>query len=352
MAGSLKEYRPGQWRIRMSWKGKRIEIYTIEIRGVWHKLSGNTGRYLLDHLSKVYDDPGFDLNDYLQKKDHPFQFKEACDLWIDNSNCSQEWLEAREKIAEKYLKPYFIDFDIRDIKKIHLEGFVKYLRGHDLKDKTIHNYLGEVKAMLNFHAESLPRIPVFPKVPYQEPTIRWMTAEQQDHVFEFIPGRDLPIFTFLRYTGCRPNEAGGLLRENVYRDKGIVVLETVLGGMGQLKPNTKTRKSKPLPIIPEIEWALTPKRLGKYVFQTVTGRPYRKRRLEDIWDEACKRALDTYNVPRVPLYQGLKHSFGCQRLASGFTLDQIAAVMGHTDTRTTKKYAKFEVANLAKVMKG
>jgi integrase len=354
MKGIRQEYRPGKWRIRFPFKGKRYDIYSIEIKGTWYPLSENTSLYLHQTLSKYADEPGFDINDFLNKKDRPFSFDQACDLWINASACSMEWIEARERIAKKYLKPFFMGFDIRDIKQIHLYEFIKHLRSNKLSDKTIYNYVGELRALLHFHAESLSKIPAFPKIAVQEPTIHWLSAEQQDMVFEFIPEHDLPIFTFMRWTGCRPNEAAGLLRENIFRDKGIVVLATAIGDKGQLKQNTKTRKSKPLPIIPEIEWTFIPKRLGRFVFQTMRGRIYRKRRLEAIWDSAMRKAIEKYpdRITRVPLYQGLKHSFGGQRINAGYSLDQIAAVMGHTDTRTTAKYAKLKVEKLAEVMRG
>ena len=193
---------------------------------------------------------------------------------------------------------------------------------------------------------------LFPKSAIRSRSRRPLTADQQDKIFQFISEKDQPVFTFLRYTGCRPNEAGGLLRENVFRDAAppYVVLATVLGGKGQLKPNTKTRKVKPLPIIPEIAWTLKPREATRFVFSR-NGRPYRKKMLERIWDLANKQATAEHGTPRVPLYQALRHSFATQRLNLGYPLDLIGQVMGHTDSRTTQKYAKYQVGRLEDVMR-
>ena len=51
------------------------------------------------------------------------------------------------------------------------------------------------------------------------------------------------------------------------------------------------------------------------------------------------------------MYSGLKHSFGCQRLNAGFSLNQIETVMGHTNTKTTERYAKYLTDKLSSVMK-
>jgi site-specific recombinase XerD len=69
--------------------------------------------------------------------------------------------------------------------------------------------------------------------------------------------------------------------------------------------------------------------------------------LERIWNKACEKAEIKIN-----LYNGLKHSFGCQRLNQGFSIDQIQAVMGHTSPKTTERYAKYITENLSPVMRG
>ncbi len=153
-----------------------------------------------------------------------------------------------------------------------------------------------------------------------------------------------------------------MLRENGFfkHEPAYLVLATVLTETNRLKMNTKTRIAKPLPIIPEIEEALKPGPSGKivplvkkereFVF-THNGEAYRKRKLERVWDLANKRASEKCGTPAINLYNGLKHSFGGQRINAGASLDAIKAVMGHTDTRTTERYAKYAVEKLAPVMR-
>jgi integrase len=211
--------------------------------------------------------------------------------------------------------------------------------------------LGELKACLRFHAESIPRLPSFPVIKFQEKPIRWLTMEEQDRVFEFISEKDLPIFTFQRYTGVRPNEARGLLRENVHFDKGIVIISSVRDSHGCLIDQTKTKKIRALPIIPEIEWCLKPKVVSRFVF-TRNGEPYCKRTHENIWRSAIKKAHKKYGVPIVSMYQGTKHSFGMQRLNAGFSSDLLQAVFGHADKKSTDRYAKYLTETMAMALRG
>jgi len=62
---------------------------------------------------------------------------------------------------------------------------------------------------------------------------------------------------------------------------------------------------------------------------------------------ACKRAGIGIN-----LYNGLKHSFGCQRIEQGFNKADLKEVFGHRDMRSVDRYAKYELSRVGEIMKG
>jgi integrase len=154
----------------------------------------------------------------------------------------------------------------------------------------------------------------------------------------------------MRYTACRLNEAGGLIKQNVHNDKNYIVLATVLGKDGKLRSSIKTKRVRPLPFIPETKKCLDSKSPSEFVF-TQNGKPYRTKTLERIWDKANKLAVKKYGTSRINLSNGLKHSFGMQKLAEGFSMDQIQPVMGHTTTKTTQRYAQHQTSKLVNVMR-
>jgi integrase len=348
MRGTINEYRTGKWRVIIYWKGRRYYFY--KYRGGTPLVHRKLAERLIEHINYLIDHHKFDPSAW--QKDSPFRFEKAVEIWINLSKCSPEWKTKRCSIAQKILIPFWGGHDIRDIRRIQIDDFVIHLKQKGYSEKYIYNILGELKALLNFHRDSIPQMVSFPTISFQEAPIRWLSAKQQDEIFEFIPERNLPIFTFMRWTGCRPNEACGLLRENVFlkTDPPYLLLATVIGKYG-LKANTKTRKLKPLPIIPEIEWTLKPKSLGRFVFMK-RGEPYTQRMLRYVWEKANKKANEVYGTPMINLYNGLKHSFGCQRINAGISLDAIRAIMGHTDSRTTERYAKYAVEKLAPAMRG
>ena len=80
--------------------------------------------------------------------------------------------------------------------------------------------------------------------------------------------------------------------------------------------------------------------------------PYRKKNLEHLWKKANEKATQKYQTPKISLYNGLRHSLASQRLNEGFSIREVKKLLGHTDVRTTEKYADFLTENLSNVMSG
>ena len=351
--GSYREFRPERWRVTFYFEGDRFDIYRNKDKEPLEteRQCAKTLAYIEQLIERKEFDPA------AWRKDKPFLFKDAVQTWIKLTPVSRETLGSREGITDNYLIPFFGDHDIRDIRKLHIDKFVAHLKSlkrkdKKLADKTIYNILAELRACLRFHADSLPKVPTFPKIQYQDKPINWLTWTQQEEVFEFIPNEDKPIFTFQRFMGVRPGEARGLLKKNVHRDKGIIIISSVIDSHGSLIERTKTKRIRVLPIVPEIEEILKPTSLGQFVFTRPNGMPYTKRVHEEIWKKANREAHEKYGTPLVSMYPGTKHSFGMQRLNSGFTMDEVKAVLGHKDKSSTERYAKYLTESLSNVIRG
>lgn len=127
-----------------------------------------------------------------------------------------------------------------------------------------------------------------------------------------------------------------------------IVISSVIGKNCQLKPITKTKRIKVLPIIPETEWLFKPTEVTPLLFSH-SGKPYTSKKLNRIWESANKKANIEYSVPIVNVYNSLRHSFACQRLNQGFSVDKVSTVLGHTSTQMTKRYAQYTVDKLGDV---
>ncbi len=341
--GSWRQYKPGKWKLKFWFNGELVELYTnkdgdpLESEGMCVRT--------MAYIEELIKDKKFRKETW--KKTGPHLFERACHTWISaKKKLAYGTVSARKRIIDQYLIPRFGNMDIKDVTRSDLEEFKSSLEDKGLSGKSVYNIMAELRAMLRFHLDTVPRFPV---CEYQDKAIHWLSEDQQDKVFEFIPDADRPIFTFQRYSGCRPNEARGLLRKHVIWDKGIVIIASVLNEHGDLIDRTKTKKVRVIPIIPEIERCL--KSLSLFVF-TKNGQPYKKRNHERIWHNAVMKAHEAYKTPIVSMYQGTKHSLGMNRLKEGFGKDVLQALFGHRDRKSVDHYAKYLAENLSEVMRG
>ncbi|HMK75412.1 MAG TPA: tyrosine-type recombinase/integrase, partial [Thermodesulfobacteriota bacterium] len=257
----------------------------------------------------------------------------------------------RARFVEQIFIPFFSKLDIKTIKTVHIDQFITFLQGKGFQGSYIRNILSDLRSFFRFNKKSVPDPPEFRRIETQEKIIRWLTAEEQDQVFQFIPKKHLPIFTFLRWYGCRLNEGCGLLWENVSVKKGYLSLSTVVNRGGELVPFTKKKQLKIRPIIPEVEWIFDKPDGNHFVF-TYKGKPYSSLILYPLWRRASKKANKKYGTPVVNIYCAMRHSFATQRLNSGFDLAEVSAALGHAHIEMTKRYAKYTQERLAQVIRG
>ena len=71
-----------------------------------------------------------------------------------------------------------------------------------------------------------------------------------------------------------------------------------------------------------------------------TGRPYTYNYALKLWLKACEKKEIT-----ISLYQATRHSLASNLLKDSATLTSISDILGHTDIRTTLKYAHGDLAN-------
>jgi integrase len=340
MKYTIREYRPGHYQVTFSHEGTQV------------------------HLQKFFDLPldtesrAFTLVAWLKKngyspekfgRDTPFQFDKAVQTWIKSSNPSEEWVQHLRSFANKLFIPHFKKMDIRNIKTAHIQAFYTTLLDKKYSPKYCKNVMGELHAFLNFYKKSLPNFPDFPKVEVQEPVIRWLTEEEQDKLFQHIPEVDKPIFELMRHYGCRCNEAGGLLHKNVFldHDPPYFVIATTMQKNGKIKETTKTRMIRILPIVDVTRWIFEPRGDSPFVFSK-GGRPYTNNRLNRVWNWANKVS----GVQKINLYNGVRHSFACQRLNAGYTIEEVRVVLGHSSSRMTQRYAQYTLQSLENIIRG
>ena len=131
------------------------------------------------------------------------------------------------------------------------------------------------------------------------------------------------------------------------------VISSTLDFRGNLRASTKTKRVKVLPIVAETKWIFDPVDPPVYVdgHKLVFGnsRPYTNTMLRGRWNIANRQA----GVQKINLYKAMRHSFAMQRLNEGSALNEVSAVLGHSNLQTTvSRYAQYTTQRLSEIIKG
>jgi integrase len=133
-------------------------------------------------------------------------------------------------------------------------------------------------------------------------------------------------------TGCRPKEAMLAMWEQFDVQPGFWIKPSA---------HTKQRKKHNLPLsapalqlIADIRARRGDVAANDYVFPGQRGAGQPLKQLRTCWDAVCKRA----KLTDVRIYD-LRHTFGSTGAGGGLSLPLIGKLLGHTQARTTMRYA-------------
>ena len=121
------------------------------------------------------------------------------------------------------------------------------------------------------------------------------------------------------------------------------------------RPHRKGKRSPAslIPIHPELFPILQEASKGKtpdaYIFiNSRTGTPYSQHSLSRIWNNIRKK----FNLDKsFRLYDATRHSFASNLVNQNVPISKISKLLGHTNTKTTEKYAHVDIQSLRKDIK-
>jgi hypothetical protein len=128
-----------------------------------------------------------------------------------------------------YIKEFFGNRGVREIRKIDIINYIKSLQQNGLGQKTVKNYATTLKAFLNHlknTLEIIPALPSFPALDVPEPFFRCLTFEDQARLLLAVPTEDIGTILFLVLIGCRPSEARALKVKDVDLKNEVVLIKS------------------------------------------------------------------------------------------------------------------------------
>ncbi|MFO7554098.1 MAG: tyrosine-type recombinase/integrase [Desulfobacterales bacterium] len=346
MGGSVQFHKESKrYFIQIYWKGKHRKHYVDCDTFQPFVKKARALKYL--GIAQRQIDEG-DYNPDFWKPDNLVSISAYAVEWLDNKDVTHRtWRDYKTDIT-KYIIPYFGDKDIRYLKAKDIKLFKKHLEDIKLSKKSVYNKMGTLKTMLRdaYRDEDIKRVPPFP-VLSAGATGRpeSLTVKQQDILINAIPERHRPVFEFGMALGLRVGEVRAIQKESI--EENEVTIERAFSD--NLLKGTKTELKRSY-ILTEYENGILERavfNLSPFVFVREDGRPYTNKNLNKIWRDACNQT-----GIKIKLQNAMRHSLGCQLVDQGYDLDLVREQLGHTDIRTTKRYARRSEKTLTEAREG
>jgi integrase len=351
------------------WKGVG-DMYLYSHDGISFTSQRHAER-VLERIRSEVDSGTFDPRDYLPKKLEPLKFENFAKRWLTHQ---EKRLERGELVPSYYNRlkgyvedrfmPFFKTKDIRHITTGDIVSFHDNLSSQELPEaktkrvrrkhgvlslKSQKNILGVLNKMFADALDwgDIEKRPKFPSFVVPEPDWNWISRETQDLILSAVPVTDRPIFLFLTREGVRTGEACALQWHDIDFDNDRITIRRAFSD-GELR-STKTKKQRPIPLDPEVKKVIkslpAPIKKDQFVF-TRNQRPYSNSILYKTWKKACAKV----GVDEIHVYAGTRHSMASQAANRGVPVQKIGAVLGHSDLKSTLRYAHLDVNSLREVV--
>lgn len=346
---------PRRVYLDISWKGRRIKVYSDKDGMVLDSYQRAVRVQSL--VDEEIREGSFDPTKYIRQEQEKFWIRNLLDRFQSSriGDLAPSYRKDYRRMV-RVAAEFFGVKDVRELRKVDLVEYKTHLQeppgtagssreARGLGPKTVKNYLDHFKVFLRWcrsDLEIINQIPAFPHVELSPRPFRWLAQEDQVEIFDKIPEADRPIIHFLALHGCRPGEARALRIQDLNLGAGIITICSTFSGR-VFREKRKGRGSKPytMPIHPEM-MDFVARRAGQalpgaYLFiNPRNGGPYTENKLRRVWDAARKAAgLDS----SLRLYDATRHSCASQLRAAGVGIEAIRDHLGHSDIRTTLKYA-------------
>jgi len=265
-------------------------------------------------------------------------YKDFALNWLEtyakNNNKHSE-VQNKESNLRLHLIPFFGNLPLENIKSLDIEKYKTEKLNENLNPKTINNHLTVLRKSLQCAVEweMLKNFPYVRKLKVPPQKFDFLSIEECHQLINSADGIWRRMIIVALGTGLRFGELIALSWDDIdLQRKELVVRQSFVRGILGSPKNNKFRK---LPISDSVYTALkdiSPKK--GFVFSDIEGRPLNKhtclRRLHHACREAGLRDIG---------WHCLRHTFASQLAQGGANLVAVQNLLGHSEIRTTMRYA-------------
>jgi integrase len=284
------------------------------------------------------------------KKVEPVLFRDFAERWyktyvLTNNKYSEQ--VTKRSVLDYRLIPFFGKKTLQEISALSIEDF-KARVVKEVSNKTVNNYLTVLRRCLRSAEEwgLLKKVPMIRllKVPPVETV--YLTVSELSSLLNVVDDqwREI-IFTFIK-TGMRFGELIALQWQDIDFDHKVITVQRSIsrGRIGSPKSN-KIRK---IPMAGDLELLFTMKDHST-AFVFVDGRG------EVLKQKGCDKKILRFGVQagieKRVTWHVLRHSFATHLANNGTAIPIVQALLGHSDVRTTMRYAHVIPVSLVEAIK-
>jgi integrase len=268
-------------------------------------------------------------------------FEGFCDhyfkLYVSVHNRDTRVKASRLEVLKEHFKASLESVTLRSVTQ-----FVSEKKSEGVKNATINRYLSLLHHMTTWAVKQgiLEDNPLAQLEKLEE--VEWVGMRPDeaivDEIFAVVDARVLPVFVFLRETGCRRGEAITLRLAQIDFARQNVTFHTT----------TKNGRSRQVPLTSDAIWAVQamPTHGPTVFYHPDYMEPWTGDGLAEYWQKARKAA----GYPALRIHD-LRHAYGIKLAEEGCSMHFISEVMGHHSIDfTRKKYARFSPGSASKAV--
>ena len=256
------------------------------------------------------------------------------EIYVKNNNKLSE-VKSKESILRASLVPFFGKTPISKISNLKIEQYKAKQIGRGLSAKTVNNHLTVLNKCLETAKEwlGLANIPLIKwlKVPPQK--FDFLSPEESRSLLDHSQGVWREMILLALRTGLRFGELRALDWSDIHWETRLLTVRRSF--CRNVMGSTKSNRERHVPLTAEVCRALSPRRHDHgLVFAGESGRPLSNKILYDRLRGICRQA----GLRQIG-WHTLRHTFASHLAMAGASMRAIQELMGHTDIKTTLRYA-------------
>ena len=266
------------------------------------------------------------------------KFQEFAQKVLESQRYKASTLSTYTSLLQTHINPAIGEMDLKLIKKMDLDRLQTDMvnHGHAVRANMVVSVLRKIfsEAVCNDEIERSPAA-ALKTVAVEMEELSPLSMKEIRKALDHVDVHYQPIFYFLTFTGCRPNEALGLKWEDINFEDDIIRIRN--GRVGKITGTPKTKSGIRKIYLPsDLKDQLqalhdcvvrSPK---DFVFLGFDGEPLNGSHLSRVW----RRALESAGLQAQKAY-GLRHAFISNAVQSGIDLTYVARIAGHKNVNTT-----------------